>query len=161
VLFRSPIGGVTVPFNILHVRDEKTSGTAGGASITGTQTRTINIVKLNEVSGASLNGSNQITLPAGTYEVDISCPVYNGTGLTKTRLYNVTDSVYLMEGGSLNCLANGMNFSRLVGVLTLGTTHVLEVRQYTQNIVATNGLGVAVSQGVEVYTDAIFRKRNQ
>jgi len=157
VIYAVPVGGVTRPFDILHVRDEKTQGTAGGASIAGTQTRTLNTVKLNEISGASVNGSNQITLPAGTYEMDIMCPVYGAMGSHKVRLYSVTDAAYIFEGN--NESTQNSTRSRLHGVLTLTAQKVLEIRHYTAAAIATSGLGNAVSQGVEVYTDAMFKRR--
>jgi hypothetical protein len=55
---------------LLHVRDEKSNGTAGGGSTSGSyETRTLNTVMTNEVSGASLT-SNQIILPSGTYFIN-------------------------------------------------------------------------------------------
>ena len=39
---------------VIHVRDEKTSGTTGGNSSTGVNTRTLNTVVENSITGASL-----------------------------------------------------------------------------------------------------------
>ena len=59
---------------LLHVRDEKSNGTAGGGFTSGSfQTRTLNTVMTNEISGASL-ASNQITLPSGTLALSSANP---------------------------------------------------------------------------------------
>jgi len=58
--------------NLLWVRDETTQGTAATSLTGATQNiRKINTVKLNNISGA-LMGSNQVTLPAGTYVLSVS-----------------------------------------------------------------------------------------
>jgi hypothetical protein len=113
----------------------------------------------NEISGASL-ASNQITLPAGTYDVDIVCPTNGAVTLAKARLYNVTDATYVMEGISSTAPNSASDLmSLLKGTLVLAATKVLEVRHYTGVAIATSGLGIAVSQGAEVYTEAIFKRR--
>jgi hypothetical protein len=76
----------------LHVRDEKSTGTNGGGSTAATvHTRTLNTVVINRISGASL-ASDQVTLPAGTYRVQASCPTASGAGSNRAQLYNVTDA---------------------------------------------------------------------
>ena len=65
----SGAGGGIFESQLLHVRDEKASGTDGGTSANGIVDRDLNTVKVNEITGASLS-SNQITLPSGTYYVE-------------------------------------------------------------------------------------------
>jgi len=143
---------------VLHVRDQRTQGTNGGASIAGTQIRTLQTVVTNKITGASLS-SNQITLPAGTYDVDIVCPTNGAVTLAKVRIYNVTDAAYAMEGISSTAPNSASNLmSMLKGTLELTATKVFEVRHYTAVAIATSGLGIAVSQGAEVYTEAIFKR---
>ena len=160
VVYAVPVGGVTVPFQVLHIRHQEAQGTAAGASAATTHVRKLNTEMKNEVPGASLDTvNNRVTLPAGTYEVDISCPTYGAVGLNKVRLYNYSDTAYLAEGINNAGVASMAGLARLKGTITLAATKVLEVRHYIAAAVATNGLGAAVSQGVEVYTEAIFRRR--
>ena len=60
---------------MMHVQDQKPSGTDGGASVAGDNPRDLNTVLTNEIVGASLS-SNEITLPAGKYWVDAESPMY-------------------------------------------------------------------------------------
>jgi len=145
--------------DLLHVRDEKTGGTAGGGSSAGTQTRTVQTVKVNEITGASLGASNDITLPAGTYDIDIRATVGGAVGLHKLRLYNTTTAAYITASEGLNATATAAGVATLVTTLTLAAPSVLEIRHYTQNAVATVGLGAACSNGLEVYLDGIFKRR--
>jgi len=80
------------PFSerLFHARDEKASGTGGGAFTSGGwRTRVLNAVKTNEISGASL-ASNQITLPAGTYFIQAYAQG-GSCGLHVAKLKNITD----------------------------------------------------------------------
>lgn len=136
------------------VQDQKASGTEGGSSTSGTQTRTINTTVANTISGASL-ASNQITLPAGTYRVRGSSTNASGV-FARTWLRNVTDSTVAAQGGS----AAGYNVSvypsmpsEFVGRFTITGPKVFDVQHYSSQAIATIGLGRAVSSGaVEIYT---------
>lgn len=145
---------------LIHVRDEKSSGTNGGSSTTGAYiARDLNTVKANSISGASL-ASNQITLPAGTYEIDASVPGF-GTGSHQAILYSITTSTILVVGTSEASSNTYGTLSRSLvrGRFTLASTQQLELRQRAQAAVATFGLGLAASFGlVEVYSEAIIRK---
>lgn len=84
---------------LLHIRDEKTSGTSPANITSGAyRTRELTTVKTNEISGASL-ASNQITLPAGTYWGEFRA---SGSGLrsNKVKLRDVTNSADLVVGES-------------------------------------------------------------
>ena len=148
ILTSASVGPPVVGKPLLQVQDQKVSGTSGGTSINGTQTRTLTTIVQNDIAGASL-GNNQITLPAGIYYMDISSPIGSDMNTAnKLRLYNITTSTYIAEGVS------SMRFGNccLIGQLTFSTTTILEVRMYTPTAVA-NGLGTPCTQGIEVYTD--------
>lgn len=142
------------PNGLLHVRDEKASGTAGGTATSGAwRTRTLNTSKVNTISGASL-ASNQITLPAGTYYLEASAPAVVSDS-HQARLYNVTDSVELVLGTSefnVNTDAS-QTTSLVVGQFTLTAAKVLELQHQVQTTRASNGFGVAHTFGVNVYAD--------
>lgn len=155
--------GTTVTFNdpgVLHVRDEKTSGTYAGASIAGVQTRVLNTAVVNTLSGASL-ASNQITLPAGTYDVVGRAPGHQ-CDAHQAYLYNVTDAAIALLGSSARSRqtssTDGSSDSVVQGQITITSTKVFELRHYTAAAQATNGLGSIVSSGnVEVYASLIVR----
>ncbi len=141
---------------IMIVRDEKASGTDGGASVAATTvTRTLNTVAANTITGASL-ASSQITLPAGTYRVRASAPCCVNNQL---RLYNTTTAANQIIGTTENAFAdtavdpcNVRSF--VVGRFTIASTNVFELRHYTASVRAINGLGVQLASGVnEVYSE--------
>lgn len=136
------------------VRDERSSGTTGGASAVGNQTRVLNTVVANTISGASLT-SNRIILPAGTYRIRARAPAI-GVNNTQTFLYNVTDAAVITRGSSENGTANNVSDPMTVNSfvdarVTLAAAKEIELRQYC-NEVHANGLGAPVSQGAEVYS---------
>lgn len=148
---------------LLHVRDEKSSGTAGGAtSATTWHTRTLNTVKTNEITGASLS-SDQITLPAGTYFIHARAPAYN-SGAIKSRLYNVTDAAVVSElfGASVtSATANASSpDATLFGRFTLASSKALRLEMFATSAQATNGLGFpsTSSATTEVYSEVMIWK---
>jgi len=140
---------------LLHVRDEKDANTNGGTSSVGVNTRTLNTVKTNEITGASLS-SNQITLPAGTYYIEASAPLYR-VYRCHAYLYNVTDSSNTIVGQARFVTNNSTNSDDLVNVngrFTISAQKVFELRQYTsQSGGSTSGLGITNSQTTSVYAD--------
>lgn len=142
----------------LRVRDEKASGTGAGTATgaNATTTRTFNTTKTNTIPGASLAG-NQVTLPAGTYEVDASAPALAASGHF-AYLYCVTDSAVVVTGTSETAAASSSsNRSFVKGEFTIASAKVYELRHYT----TTSGafLGIATANGnVEVYSEAAFKK---
>ncbi len=145
---------------VIHVQDQKTNGTNGGSSVVGQQTRTLNTVVTNTITGASL-ASNQITLPAGTYEISGGAPAFNADA-HKIRLYNVTDTAVALVGSnaysrSVSSVQNRSVFNNHRFVLA--ATKALRIEHYCATANATSGLGVAVTSGdIEVYTDIRIEK---
>lgn len=136
------------------VRDEKPNATSGGAAAVGWNTRVLNTVSLNTISGASLS-SNRVTLPAGTYEVFALCPAY-AVNQAKPRLRNVTDNATLVDGGFAPAWTS-LNFDLtcfLLGSFTLGASKQVEFQMYATTANA-QGLGQAAGTGpaaIEVYS---------
>ena len=147
---------------LLHVRDEKSSGTAGGTSSTGTNTRDLNTIKTNEITGASLS-SNQITLPSGTYYLDASTVGFNHDR-QRLYLYNTSDSSVEVIGQVSYCNAGGsdQNIVQVRGRFTISAQKVFEIRHWVQSGTSGNGLGVddgnQSSLSPEVYTDVTIWK---
>jgi hypothetical protein len=150
---------------LLHVREEQATNTNTASNLTGSTWSqcVLNTVKTNEIVGASL-GSNQITLPAGTYYATISVPinfVVAGAVLYfKSRLRNLTAGATVVFTPTTG--QNGTTAAAAVNPIqsasarfTLSATSVLEF-QHWQNRGTGAFLGGAVTSGYgepEIYAD--------
>jgi hypothetical protein len=145
----APAGGLTYAVFV----DEKTTGTHGGTFTSGAwRTRDINTSKYNNISGASI-GSNQITLPAGTYRIDASCP---GISINQfaSRLYNITDSsVTILGSTEYTDQANSVHERSVIqGIFTIAGTKVFEIQNQCGSTKSTTGFGQATNYQAEIYT---------
>ena len=140
---------------LLHVRDEKASGTPGGTFTTGAwRTRTLNTIKTNEITGASLS-SNQITLATGTYYINAMAPGFN-LGRHQTALYNITDSSFEIIGSSEYGTAstNAVTRSFLNSRFTISAQKTFELQHRCETTDTTYGFGVdSVFSQVCVYAE--------
>lgn len=143
---------------VIHVQDQKISGTGGGTPVTGSyQTRILNTVIENTIAGASLS-SNQIILPAGSYKVYGFAVAYR-TDQYKTRLYNVTDALETIPGSSeYETQTQNVTVKSFVsGSFTIGAAKTFEL-QYRVQFASGNGLGNPTNFGTEVYSDLKIEK---
>lgn len=142
----------------IKISDSKTYNTAGGTFTSGAwRTRDINTIDTDETGLVSV-ASNQITLPAGTYYVDITASA-QACNAHKARLYNITTSATLLNGTSEYASSTyaGKTNSIVNGKIVLTTSSVLEVQHYC-GTTGTYGTAANISGVNEVYTTAIFRK---
>lgn len=158
-----------LPFsnNLLHVRDQRASGTNGQTITTGSyQKRELQTSVTNEITSASL-ASHQITLPAGTYYAEIKCTVGTGSATnlnSKIRLYNTTTSATLLSGIGTRFGTSATGFQTdlvhsISGRFTLAGASVLELQDYTNSTAGTVVGGLAYTTGdVEVYADVLIWK---
>jgi hypothetical protein len=140
---------------LLHVRDEKANNTAGGTFTSGSfQTRTLNTVVTNEISGASL-ASNQITLPSGTYYIHASAPASFVEG-HQCKLRNTTDSsdtIIGTQGYSIS--SGGSQRVTVIGRFTIASSKVFEIQHRCNTTATPEGFGNNVNHGlIQIYTDA-------
>lgn len=149
-----------IPNQMVVVVDEKTANTAGGTFTQDVwQTRELNTLRVNDDSIGSL-ASNQITLPAGTYECWISAPAFN-VNRHMIRLQDITDVSTIIPGTS-ELATDAVDItprSFIHHKFTLSVSSALEVQHRCQLTQAANGFGVESNVGVvETYTVAVFRK---
>lgn len=156
------IGYGNIP--LLHVRDQRAQNSNGDTAMAGNTwtKRTLQTSVINEITDASL-ASSQITLPAGTYEIDAGVMLgMANNGQCKLRLYNTTDASAIIVGMSEHApfVAAGLSSanvtSRLKGRFTLAATKVLEVQGISDSsaqVFANN-----FTSTVEVYADVLIRK---
>lgn len=144
----------------LYVREEQAAGTTSATSTSSGAWNTcvLNTTKVNEITGASLS-SNQVTLPAGTYEFEGSVPLYGGTVTFKGQLFNVSDGVVVdngtVEGTPSTYAASSRSIMR--GKFTLSASKVLSVRRYA-NSTASAAPTLSAAGVAEVYTEIKFKK---
>jgi hypothetical protein len=153
--FTGTVSGVDGKFEsqLLHIQDQKAPGTFGGTDVAGYQTRDLNTVLTNQISGASLS-SNQITLPSGTFYIQASTVAY-ATGTCRIKLTNVTDSSNTLYGlnGQVGYTTAVAPRYFLNGRFTIASSKSFRIEQYVQNATNSN-LGNTIGDGfVEIYTD--------
>ena len=150
------VDGSPMPGPLLHVQDQKSSGTAGGGFTSGSfQTRTLNTKVVDEI-GSTL-ASNQFTLPAGTYWVAWSAPA-SLVDAHKTKLRNVTDGTDTLLGQNAYSAAGGgtvtMTHSFGFGRFTIVATKTFELQHRGTTTKATDGFGLSAGFSVtEIYSD--------
>ena len=140
---------------LLHVREEQTSGTNGGTFTNGARRqRTLNTVKTTEISGAALS-FNQITgLPVGTYYVRARAPARE-VDQHKLFVRDMTGATDLVVGNSAASSASvgQNNEAHVEGRFTLGTTSTIELQHICGTTHATNGFGQGANLGTEVFAE--------
>jgi|APSaa5957512535_1039671.scaffolds.fasta_scaffold32427_2 hypothetical protein len=130
--------------SVFVAEERKTSGSPGGDFNSGAwRTRLLSDVAVNNISGASLS-TNQITLPAGTYEIE----AWANAGIVDlhaTRLYNVTDdSVPISGSGEYTAITGMSGKSTLRGVITIAGTKVFELQHRCSLSRSSTGFGFHV-----------------
>ena len=145
------------------VEDQKTSGTDGGSVTSGAwRTRDLNTEVYNGISGASL-AANQITLPAGTYEVWASAPAYR-VDRHMIRLRNVTDSSTEIWGQSSWAADQNVNQDQttLYGRITISSSSVFELQHEVETGRSNNGFGFNAGSSLtidhETYSRVVIEK---
>lgn len=144
-----------------ELQHQQASGTDGGTATSGAwRTRTIT-TEASDPEGIVSLSANQFTLQAGTYRIDCSC-VFWACGVTKIRLFNVTDSTVALTG--VQTRSGGADFSNgvttVAGFFTLDSAKVFEIQYYVEATKATTGQGVALSASgtTEVYASVVIEK---
>lgn len=147
--------------NLAIFVDQKADTTPGGTFTSGAwQIRDLNTTRVNNISGVSL-AANQITLPAGTYEIEASAPARQ-VDLHKARLFNVTDAVTAIVGTSEVSEATGTIAtprSFILGEVTIASAKSFRLEHRCSTTRGTDGFGSASSFGeAEVYSIIKIRK---
>lgn len=150
---------VDIKHQILHLQDQKATGTDGGTFTSGAwQTRVLN-TEVTDTIGSTLS-SNQFTLPAGTYDISAFCPALQ-VGNHKAKLYNVTDAADVLIGGTATSRTTEINQtnSMIRGRFTIADTKTFEVRHQCATTKATNGFGNGSGFSViEIFTDVLITR---
>jgi len=147
--------GSSFASQLLHIRDEKSSGTNGGTFTSGAwQTRDLNTILTNEI-GATL-ASDEFTLLAGEYYIKARAPARGDVDLHKARLRQISGTPETMLVGSNSRATGGeMTDSWVTGRFTVSGTETFELQHRSAQTNADDGFGNASSfdSDVEVYSD--------
>ena len=153
----SAAGGFTTA--IFH--DAKADTVNGGTFTSGAfRTRDLNTSQFNNITSCSL-ASNQITLPAGSYQIYGSAPVFD-VNRHQARFQNITDSSTTILGMSnftrvFSDSSTGM--ASIQGAFTITGTKVFEFQHRAESTKASNGFGVDASMGSgEIYAQITISK---
>lgn len=135
--------------NLLHVCDQKPTGTDGGTFTSGAwRSRTLNTVERNNIAGASLV-SNQIILPAGTYHVSAKAPAL-AVSSHQARLQAVAPLAATLATGtpSNSPVTNGsVVFSEIEKTITLAEQTTIELQHICFATKADVGFGPGYNLG--------------
>ncbi len=146
--------------SLLIVEDNFARGVAGGTATAGVNTRVLNNIVVNSITGASL-ATNQITLPAGTYEIEATSGQIIDVDEAKMYLYNVTDASDAVLGDSAfshgGAIVAGGGTS-LQGRFTIAAEKDFEIRTYVGRTGPTDGFGNPNDDGinVEIYLQVVI-----
>ena len=133
-------------------RDEKAAATGAGTFTSGAwRTRDLNTTQFNNIASASLS-SNQITLLAGTYQINASAPAFQ-VDQHILRWQNITDTSTVMIGSSAYSqnTTNATTHSFISGTFTIAATKVFELQHRCVTTRSGVGLGNENSMDTNVY----------
>ncbi len=158
--------GMNSPY--LEIIDQKNKGTAGGEFTGGNiyRTRDLTTTIFNDFAtaitlAASAGAGGDITLPAGLYYVEITCPAMN-VNEHMARLADVTDNpgqagdtvvlgtsefsadtaLWRDNGnGAMTIASSGQTRSVITGLFELSSQRTLEVQHRCSNTQTTDGFG--------------------
>lgn len=140
---------------MLHVTDKKAANTAGGTFTSGSwQVRTLNTVESNDLDGSSL-ATDTITLTAGDYYVEWSCPGFK-VSRHKSIFYNVTAAATWVVGTSChNSTADNLQTVSLGnGKFSIAETSDFQLWHRCETTSTTLGFGVESNFGEdELYAE--------
>ena len=144
---------------LMLVQDEVSSYSATNYGNSTWQTTTLNTIKINSISGSV--GSNNITLPAGSYYVEYSLPVArvasDTADLVGSRLRNTTASSNAIVGQSMK-IGDWQNLNFMgAGEFTISGTSNFELQVYSNEGIVLRYGNVPPSQNAVFAIVKIFR----
>ena len=147
--------------DILLYQDQATSGTISPTYTTGGWRTVIIDTEVVDTAAIGSLASNQITLPAGSYEFTgfVQTGYASATNARyRARLYNATDAAVIVQGLTQSQPGSGF-FSQslpIIGQFTLAGTKALELQVNTS--ASTTGSPAAATGEVEIWASIQFRR---
>lgn len=138
----------------MQVQDQKPKSTGGGDAVFMDNHRVLNTVLSNTIPGAFLAG-NVVTLPAGTYYVAATAPVYTtATQYSRLKIAQADDTFLLFGSTSGDNTATAY-VDVVSGQIILGVATGIKLMQFC-NAAIGSGLGTYTSDP-EIATFADLR----
>lgn len=129
---------------LFHVEDQKAAAAPGGTFTGGAfQTRALNSIRTNEITGASLS-ANLITLPIGVFYVEAQAPA-SKVNTHQASLANTSGTtVNIVGSAAYSFTTNTANaLSIVTGRFTTSVITVVQLRHRCSATRATDGFGLA------------------
>jgi hypothetical protein len=148
--------------SIAIFNETQASGTAGGTTVATTFTkRVLNTTVYNTITGCSI-ASSVITLPAGTFYIEASSPLYR-PGRGRVILKNTTAGTNAILGNSQwspTASDYPAILTTLSGTVVTTANTNFELQYYASTTYANDGLGVAssIASVSEVYASIYIEK---
>lgn len=154
----APAGG---GFTTAIFHDAKADTVAGGTFTSGAwRTRDLNTSQFNNITSCSL-GSNQITLPAGSYQIWGFAPAFD-VNRHQARFQNITDTSTTILGMSSYTRAGAnaqTGYAAIQGAFTIAGTKTFEFQHRAETTASSNGFGVSADLGSgEIYAQITISK---
>jgi len=140
--------------NFLHIQEQYAATVNPPIAVAGPQTRILNTVLTNTISGASL-AATIITLPAGTYYAEGQAPAYGSSRATRCWLWNNTDSAEVTQGRNARVATTTEGFSvdaKTSGIFTIASPKDFKLNQWIQVAGSTLGFNVSDARN-EIYAE--------
>ena len=160
----SPPSAVVTALSAAWFRQEENFNVGAGSTVATTwNKRVLNTEAYNNIEGCSLDTVNdKFTLPAGVFHIHAWAPSYI-VARHRLKLYNEDGAVDVFHG------VNGWDFTTHDGrmadlqyVLTVSTPTAFSLYHYTQETVASSGLGLATNSAIDsrktIGTEIIIRQ---
>jgi len=145
----------------IHLQDQKTSGTNGGSSSAGVNTRVLN-TEVRDVNDECILSGNKFTLDAGTWELFALAPCFRGAGHS-VYIYNTTTPGNVLVAAQSAYSASGGDFavthSFVGGQFVIAASQDLELRHHITSAKASDGLGVGGAPGHTICYGEVFIRR--
>lgn len=146
----------------VQVQEQQTSGTSqnGGTAYTVNGWRTVILnQKIVDSGGIATLAANQITLPAGSYELNGEAVVNGGgsqTNQARLRVRDITNTTTLFQGPNEKSVVDVT--ASISGRFVLTGTTVIEIQCYPKTNGAQIVAGPVTTGDSEIYSNFVIRK---
>lgn len=150
--------------SMIHVLESETVGVSSNTPLSGGYwiDRDINTVEHNTITDGSLDtGTNEITLPVGTYRIDGSAKISGSTSIKHSlRLVDNTTGSPVVEFYGIPIEGTSTTMVYINGTFTVSSSHKYKLQHYVDTDIG-GGDAINISPIPEVYCDAtIYRIYN-
>lgn len=155
-------GGWQAPYMPALFKDKKAFDVNGGSTVSLTWTQhDLTVDESSSFQSYATLSSNQITIANGKYSIQASAAFYLSSSC-KLRLYNITDSVVICEGGTDTYGPNVAGGDQMTNIMTgifaiTGGPKVIELQYWAASATGGSGLGVANNNsGIDNYYASVM-----